>query len=198
MAHVYMNPLIVLTVPHAKCNPNIHNHNCDLYAEKFADTLHAVLVKSNKHVITHHGNINRLETDLNRIEARYTEFRVNVRNTVVNQLKKFSMGNMSYVLDCHSFPNNRGYRNIRISNPDVMLLFDNTYNFIQIFELMELLRDNHIITILLPGSRNDIIDEFNIMTQQIQIISVLIEVNESISDIKLQTVCSTINNWITG
>ncbi len=186
--------LVVLTVPHAKCSVNLAGHNCDTSASPFARMLEAKLIESGRNVVTMYGDINRLEVDLNRVEARYTDFRVKVRKAVVGYIEK--MNGLVFVLDCHSFPDKRGYSNVRISNPDVMLLFDNVVNFVNIFELMELLREKGIVVILVPGVRNDIIDEFNMAVKGVHVVSVLIEVNESMSDSKLDVVCSVVDVWI--
>lgn len=126
------NQLIILTTPHAKCNYKIEKykpHNCDFYAEKFANKLEQILSENKREIILYHGTINRTEIDLNRDASLDTNFRKRIRNRIKMKIKELAAldeyqnySNIIYVIDCHSFPS-ESFSNIRIKNPEIAILF---------------------------------------------------------------------------
>lgn len=188
--------LIILTTPHEKCPNYKHTHLCDFFAIKLANQLLESLKDETTEVMLFSGNINRSVVDLNRIAGRNTEYRKNVKNTLLKKIKNSSF--VTYVLDCHSFPPGDSFQNIRTTNPDVTILFDDCKSQLLIIdELIETFRDNNILAIKLIGINNDIIDEYNsIKIPNRKIIPVLIELNENVDDDKLKIIGKCINIWI--
>lgn len=88
---------VLLSVPHALCR-NIEDkqkHFCDVVSERSARKLFDLLTSRGHKVMLRVGDINRIETDLNRPEARETTF----RKKITEDLKR-----ADFLLDVHSFP----------------------------------------------------------------------------------------------
>jgi len=190
-----INQLVITTTPHEQCqNPPIY-HTCDTSAKLLAEQ-----IQKNIHIA---GSINRTIIDLNRLPSRYTtKFRNNIRTAIqsfISTIQPNDTKNIIYILDCHSFPpNTHSFYNIRISEPDIAILFDNPNHLIYMDELISTMADNQIKATKHIGINNDIIDEFShINDQNITLIPVLIELNESINDpIKLRKIGESIDRWI--
>lgn len=196
--------LVILTTPHEKCQEVKTNHYCDTYAIKLANKIREVVPQS----IIFHGDINRTSVDLNRTVSRDTDFRKNIRKKIRDQIEKIlslklmDENKFIYVIDCHSFPAN-DFENLRIKNPDVALLFNSCLQLSLMEELTDTLKDNGISATKFLGGENDIIreaDSFNSASYLnhtgIKIITVLVEVNETVSDYKLNMVGQSIATWI--
>ncbi len=122
--------------------------------------------------------------------------KIGIQIDILEKRGTIDHNNIIYVLDCHSFPKKSKFRNIRISDPEVTLLFDNTIDFIYTYELAELLKDSNIKVVTLPGVRNDIIDEFSGKYSRVRIISVLVEISETIDDQRLMYISKVFDKWI--
>ncbi len=201
-----LKQLIVLTTPHETC-AKIDGHNCDTYALKLANQFKKSLSNKDRDVIIFHGDVNRTKVDLNRAESFYTPFRQEIREKIlykINEIKnssEISSNNIIYLLDCHSFPNDDPYQNVRISNPDVAILFADCNQLLLTEELTDIFKDNNIKAVKLLASRDDIINEFidlkyKYISYKIDIIPILIEINESVSNEKLEMVGESISRWI--
>lgn len=208
-----LKQLIILTVPHAKCDTIIEKnypHSCDFSAVKFATELKKVLTDDSREIITFYGTINRRKIDLNRIQSIYTNFRKRIRNRIKMRIYELVFSEINiinkiiYVIDCHSFPSN-SFENVRINNPDVCILMADCLQLTVVEELTDILRDNGINATKHLGDGNSIIEEFysfdeyyNLSKLGIKIIPVLIEINEKTAstDEKLYIICSAINIWI--
>lgn len=97
------NHLIILTVPHAKCQriTQKQEHTCDYSAEPFARELQEKLNKERLKTILYVGRINRHygKCDLNRSSCRGIGFRKNL-----SDLLETSKERKLFVVDCHSYP----------------------------------------------------------------------------------------------
>lgn len=208
--NVNVKQLIILTTPHEVCKGT--DHDCDKYAISLAEQLNKSLPEKNneREISLFHGDINRNTIDLNRFPGRFTEFRHNVRMKVISQLNKLmeidktatDKNKIIFIIDCHSFRSKSSYENIRTSNPDVAILFK-CNDLLIVEELMDILKDNGVVTIKFIGTRDDIIDEyegmnnyFELHEHNIRIIPVLIEVNEALSDEKIMVIGKCVNEWI--
>ena len=98
-------PIIILTIPHAKCNENhqVYEHTCDFSAPKAARRLQESFTKLGIQSIQHSSTINRTICDMNRWSCINTPYRRKLRNIVKQQQSKFNHD--VFVLDLHSFPN---------------------------------------------------------------------------------------------
>lgn len=204
--------LVILTVPHFKCEPKIEKnkpHNCDYYADKLASKLYETLLDETHEVIVYGGTINRSLLDLNRAESFESNFRRRIRNRIkmkINEIKLLpspkNFSNIIYVIDCHSFPKGH-FNNIRITDPDVCILFSSCNQLVLVEELTDTFRDYGIVTTKFIGNRNDIINEYyeidqkhDIKKNRIKIVPILVEINETVSDEKITTICAAIKEWI--
>lgn len=87
---------ILITVPHGHCVPGAEKRACDKMAKKAAQLL-AQKLNAKLFLSTHY----RADTDLNREEARITQF----RNEIRNQLQCCRKNRLNcLLLDIHSFP----------------------------------------------------------------------------------------------
>lgn len=88
---------ILITAPHAVCrnDEDKQNHFCDVVCERAARKLFDYLTSNGHKVMLRIGDINRIETDLNRPEARDTDFRKRVEK---------DFGRADFLLDVHSYP----------------------------------------------------------------------------------------------
>lgn len=192
--------LIILTTPHELCDLTIKGHFCDTSAILLSNQLKSSLTNDTNEIIQIHGNINRKQLDLNRYASRNnSEFRNNIREQIQNHSNKvtdqFTINNIIYILDCHSYPFNDNFKDIISQESDITLLFDDTKYFIYNMALVDMLKENNIKTIILPGIKNDIIDEFgDLKIPNVKIIPMLIELNENTN--KIQVIGQIFNEWI--
>lgn len=195
-----INQLVILTVPHETCIDHI-DHYCDYYANKLAMSLKNVLFKKYDITIVH-GNINRLQIDLNRIQSRNTKFREKIRE-IVNQFNiKNKSNNIIYIIDCHSFPFEKSgeydFATDEVKDPQTTILYDTAIERKYANILESILRTKNINVTNLPGIHNDIIDEFsNIHKHDLHIIPILIEVREDLTNKQLNDVANSVDQWIT-
>lgn len=95
--------LIVLTVPHAKCQRESFGmeHTCDYSAEPFARALEKNLDSKKLNTVIYVGQINRYygKCDLNRRACRGEDFR-----GALSRKLNARTGKNIFVVDCHSFP----------------------------------------------------------------------------------------------
>lgn len=98
-----MRKKIILTIPHAKCDPNdpYKTHLCDYSAEENANKLANTLKQHGFNPIVLKGNINRKQMDLNREEASQSVFHQTLDHLLDSESPVM-------VLDIHSgyFPSN--------------------------------------------------------------------------------------------
>lgn len=194
-----INQLIILTTPHETCIDHI-NHYCDYYANKLAMTLKHIFLFKKYNIKILHGNINRTRIDLNRIQSRNTQFRKKLREIVDNFNIKTDSHNIIYIIDCHSFPfekNGNTFSTNDVKNPQTTILYDTDIEEKYANILKTILQKKNIDVTNLPGIHNDIIDEFsNIHKHNLHIIPILIEVREDLTDIQLNDIADSINEWI--
>ncbi|XWV25279.1 putative ORFan [Tupanvirus deep ocean] len=206
----YPKQLIILSLPHFICEDDSNeNHSCDTSAEKIANKLLPTLSNDHRYVYMYKGNINRNTMDLNRKMSYNTTFRKAIRNRIkmkireiISTIQESPESKILYLIDCHSFPD-KYFGNIRIDNPDVSILFANCSQLIYVDELIETLKDNKINGTKHIGSGNDIIEEmykYNISLElekyNIVIVPILIEINETITEEKLNAISYSVNIWI--
>lgn len=88
---------VVLTVPHAVCRDesDVIRHLCDVVAERVARKLFDILTNRRHKVMLRIADVNREEVDLNRSEARGTDFRRRLAE---------DFPRADFLLDIHSFP----------------------------------------------------------------------------------------------
>lgn len=189
--------LIILTTPHETCISNV-GHSCDYYAPILAKKLFDKLSDLGD-IILIHGNINRKQIDLNRIESRNTDFRNKIRQVVKDSIN-IDKKNIIYLIDCHSFPVyiDRKYHfgTAEIPEPEVTILFDDPMQINIVYQLKLVLSARGLAVTALPGKKNDIIDEFIAIDNETKIIPLLIEVREDLNDDKLDLIGSAIKEWI--
>lgn len=94
---IIMRKKIILTIPHAKCDPNdsYNKHLCDYSAEENAKKLANTLKQQGFNPIVLKGNINRKKMDLNREKASQTLFHQNLDHLL-------DLESPTMVLDIHS------------------------------------------------------------------------------------------------
>lgn len=111
----------VLTVPHATCDeekyPSDEHHVCDLAAPKAASRLARSLrelTEDTGDVVIGplYGNINRMKSDLNRVNSRQTVFRKSFAHIVTDYVED---GYDVVVVDVHSFDDNAPWSDHRPS-----------------------------------------------------------------------------------
>jgi hypothetical protein len=195
-----INELIILTTPHEKCIKT-SEHLCDTYAEKLAKELFTILGMTKSEIILIHGTINRKFVDLNRIQGRDTKFRQEIRNKVNNFIDNAKTNhNIVYIIDCHSFPVEKHqytFRDVRISKPEVSILFDDPIQLTLMEELTNILHDHGIAATKHMGTGNDIMDEFiHINKDDVRIVPVLIEVREDLDNDKMTLIGESVRQWI--
>ncbi len=190
--------LIMITVPHAKCEfpPD---HECDIAATKLATELAGSLNNRYRMIRTFTGTINRTSIDLNRVESYDTTYRYDIRKQLAEYINSYPQSHIIYIFDCHSFPDGNYFANVRVTNPDLAILFDDCSQLTFMEELTDTLKEYGIKVTKHIGRDNNIIDEFNhynIILRDYFIVAILLELNESISDAKLKLIGRAINKWI--
>ena len=172
--------MILITTPHSVCEIDNLNHLCDSIAKKSALALKASL--SHMDVQYLEADKYRGVVDLNRdisIKSRYRR--------KLTQLMK--LGKVDLLLDIHSFP---GDDTEWKYNDIVLLTTDSLNNLNDCIELSEMLNFNGIISLVIYGTHNSIIEE----AERNGILSILIEFNESLDDIKIKYIANIIVSWI--
>jgi len=102
-----MEPFIIITAPHSKCDPSAKERMCDKVAKQAAETLSSLIKYKHKLLL---ANIYRSECDLNRKKCINTDYwQQEIIPTIDDPLKKY---NPIFLIDIHSFP----------STPDISLL----------------------------------------------------------------------------
>jgi hypothetical protein len=206
-----MSQHIILTIPHETCVEK--TKFCDLAALKLANQLEISLANQNRIIEVFHGDINRQTVDLNRKYSRETRFRNTVRLYLLEYIKNLIQNKTDYniteekivyLIDCHSFtPGDHKYGNIRVSNPDISILFNQCSILNIIEELTDICKDHDLAVTKHYGIIDDIIDEFanynntfNLQKYGIKIIPILIELNENIEEKRMHKIGLSINEWI--
>lgn len=193
--------LVVLSVPHEMCKFINSGHYCDPSARILADTLFISLQNlGGTAVVLVPGDINRQDIDLNRMGARFTPFRQEIKNIVnsfISTPPPKGMKKIIYLVDCHSFPTGQGHYSTKtVPNPDVAILFDDASTEGLVTTLQKILYSHGIVANRISGCHNDIIDEFNQRDTNSIIIPVLIELNEELDPKKLPLVGISVKEWI--
>ena len=173
---------ILLVSPHSKCIDPIKNinHTCDTLAGKFAQTLSININKEmGMKTIYMEGDVNRTVCDLNRkddCDAYKSSFKKKLGDYLSEKDKELPM-KPRLLLDIHSFPSH-------IINPPRDMYFIISMNDINsvrfINKLYDYLKEHNVSVSIFKGddNKNDII----YMAYNNNVLSALIEVNESITD----------------
>ncbi len=173
-----LEPLIVITVPHAPCPERIPegSHPCDLASPGAANLLHSVSRRHFRDVELLEADVPRTIADQNRPWGRGTQFRNRVATLVVDGR---SAGRSVYVIDVHSFPSNeKGWNEYDVvvidPRPDYAPSFV-TFRSDATMDLYEFLRDEGKDVEYVPGSQlNDIV----VTSRDMGATSFLLEISE--------------------
>lgn len=131
---------IILTVPHAQCPLLLNAHHCDTIAPTVAKELRNYLSSQNYKVFLYFGNVPRTVKDLNRVEARNSNFYQKVFGIL-------EPGDI--LIDVHSFPPNEK----RFGDNDfVFYEFKNPPNGAFVDELFRNVKSNRFYYSIMEGS----------------------------------------------
>lgn len=180
---------IIITVPHAK-HPTAAGaspRSYDTAAARVATTIAQLATRGTVEVL--YGDINRLEVDLNRREARETaDFRKKLR-------ERIAVGDVSFVLDVHSYPP----ENTEWANANLVILQDRSQQGLQTEATARSLysRLTKLLAILLrEGVDNDIQDELAELQTPMPCFGV--EFNEGNADRVERILAASIAAWLMG
>lgn len=204
-----IKPIIILTVPHSKCRKRINNicninvdrknEMCDLVAECFANKLKNKLEKNFTVDIILSENNRADELDDNRFSykkddkiaktIKTSNLWIKLKERILFHIKKpFISYKDIIVLDIHSFPLKSfdGNDIALLDNYDYQEITKNMYNY---------LKDKYKIKIYNSYiGNNSIIDVLTLHPLAIK--AVLVEINESLSNNKMDNICNDIYNFI--
>jgi hypothetical protein len=137
--------MLIITVPHGKCDSSNTIRECDLVAKYVADRIYNQL-SIIMPVQIHHADIYRKEGDLNRIGTFDTKWRKNISDNIKSG---------DILLDIHSFPNTtRSFGTIDGIIPKIVLL-DLSNNHQQICNDMKV--NIPLTKYMIGGNKNDIV-----------------------------------------
>ncbi len=172
---------IILTSPHSYCtNTSYISHMCDFLAEK-ALTILQEKISNFEFIYVHKSNIDRRIIDLNRPISRNTRYRLSV-----DRILEKSDKHTTVLLDIHSFPIGN------FDNSEIAILWIHDSSFAD--NLEQYLNNHGIYSQKFLGSKiNDIM--YSAIQEGFQN-SLLLEFNESLSNSRLDYICSVIANFV--
>ena len=168
--------MIIVTAPHSQCNSEISNRHCDRKSGQAATELASILRDQGRQVQLHLADVYRSELDLNRSEARESNFRQRVRTDLTKA---------SLLLDIHSFPW-PDFRGTEIA------ILDNSPGTSYAWILYMVLRIFNLPAKYFIGSpANDIVRE----AREHQVPSLLLEYREDLSTSRIREFNSVVGYW---
>lgn len=203
-----MDPVIIVTAPHAMCNLALPERNCDRMAGYAATSLYQQIpydkylffnssitssITSGLHLPDSHIFVSeypRSTIDLNRFVSRETTFRRSLHDLFedLHKLRPLHHSNYSpvFVLDIHSFPPGS------IDDNEIDLLDEWTTHTDYVLDLENFLRSHGVYVGHYRGDGNDIMRE----ARSYGFMSVLCEFNESLSHHRVNEITSLITEWL--
>ncbi len=180
---------IVITVPHSKCNGGgwilFDPHDCDKKSASFARKLNKAFKRESKlNTILILGDVNRIECDLNRKSCHDSK-----KYEFSKKLDKFlKEDNTNLLLDIHSFPGNH------ITYELYILVLSGDKKSMNISKsLYVFLKKNGVDIAATEGDKTN---HILYLGYEYSIPSVLVEINERLSDTRMRELSNLIKKWV--